>query len=141
MFIISEHTINFLPYKKQLENAQCGGFVSFEGWVRNHNNQGEVKKLEYSAYKEMAEAIGSEIIEQAKTKFDIENAICIHRVGSLDIGDMAVWIGVSAKHRGACFDACQYIIDTLKADVPIWKKEYYFDKEKHEWVANMESRP
>jgi molybdopterin synthase catalytic subunit len=55
------------------------------------------------------------------------SAVCIHRVGSLRIGDLAVWVGVSAAHRGAAFDACRFVIDETKARVPVWKKEHYAD--------------
>ncbi|PID66307.1 MAG: molybdopterin-converting factor chain 2 [Gammaproteobacteria bacterium] len=141
MFIISSEPIDVEKYKKQLRHDHCGGFCSFEGWVRNHNNNHQVCRLEYSAYEALAVTTGEQIIKQAKDKFDIEEAICIHRVGLLEIGDMAVWIGVSAKHREAAFEACRYIIDTLKADVPIWKKEFYADTDTHAWVANRENRP
>lgn len=141
MFLITPTAIDVARYKQQLKHDQCGGFCSFEGWVRNHNNNNEVSRLEYSAYEALAVKTGEAIIAQAKKQFDIEDAICIHRVGQLDIGDMAVWIGVSAAHREATFEACRYIINTLKADVPIWKKEFYFDKKRHEWIANLESRP
>ncbi len=141
MFIISSLPIQVETYKKQLRQDQCGGFCSFEGWVRNHNNNQQVSRLEYSAYEALAVTTGEKIIQDAKAQFDIEDAICVHRVGMLEIGDMAVWIGISAKHREATFEACRYIINTLKADVPIWKKEFYFDQEKHEWVSNIESRP
>lgn len=141
MFVISDKPINVEVQKKTLQQDNCGGFCSFEGWVRDHNNQGQVSRLEYSAYEALAVKTGTEILEQAKKTFDIEDAICIHRVGVLEIGDMAVWIGVSAKHRDATFEACRYIIDTIKADVPIWKKEFYFDKTLHEWVSNVESHP
>lgn len=141
MFLISQTPIDVNKYKQQLQHDRCGGFCSFEGWVRNHNNNCSVNRLEYSAYEELAVKTGESIIEQAKVQFAIEEAICVHRIGQLAIGDMAVWVGVSAAHREATFAACKYIIDTLKAEVPIWKKEFYFDKAKHEWVSNTESRP
>lgn len=141
MFIIKSTPIDVESYKKQLKQDICGGFCSFEGWVRNHNNDHSVSRLEYSAYQELALAEGQKIINQALKQFDIEQAICVHRVGMLDIGDMAVWVGVSAAHRDATFAACRYIIDSLKANVPIWKKEFYLDKNTHEWVSNIESRP
>ena len=62
---------------------------------------------------------------EAAERFPIENASCIHRVGELDIGDLAVWVGVSAGHRDEAFKACRYIIDEIKHRVPVWKKEHY----------------
>ncbi|PIE44824.1 MAG: molybdopterin-converting factor chain 2 [Gammaproteobacteria bacterium] len=140
MFAIVSQTIDVKDYKKQLKHDQCGGFCSFEGWVRNHNGGDTVSRLQYSAYEELAMVTGEAIIRQAKAQFDIESASCVHRIGSLSIGDTAIWVGVSAAHREAAFQACRYIIDMVKADVPIWKKEFYLDKQSHEWVANTESR-
>ncbi|HKB89934.1 MAG TPA: molybdenum cofactor biosynthesis protein MoaE, partial [Opitutaceae bacterium] len=95
------------------------------GWVRDHNEGQAVSALDYEAYGPLAEKEGARILEEAKVKFAILSAICIHRVGTLKIGDMAVWVGVVAAHRGAAFDACRYIIDETKARVPIWKREHY----------------
>ena len=72
--------------------------------------------------------------------FAIEDAVCVHRVGRLDIGDMAVWVGVTAGHRDAAFAACRFIIDTVKAEVPIWKQEFYADSQHQTaWLANPEA--
>jgi molybdopterin synthase catalytic subunit len=65
------------------------------------------------------------VLEEALRKFSIVDARCVHRIGDLAIGDLAVWVGVSAAHRGAAFDACRYIIDEVKSRVPIWKQERY----------------
>ena len=95
--------------------------------MRAHHNGKAVDKLIYSAYTAMAEKEGAKIVEAAMARFDIEAALCIHRVGELQIGDIAVWIGVSAGHRGSAFEACRFIIDTIKGEVPIWKHEFYRD--------------
>ena len=84
-----------------------------------------MQALEYEAHAGIAEKEGAKILAEAKQRFAIETAVCEHRVGKLAIGDCAVWVGVSAGHRGAAFDACRYIIDETKARVPIWKKEHY----------------
>ena len=117
-------------------SAHAGGFASFEGWVRNHHGGKAVDSLEYSAYKLLAEKEGKRIIEEAKEKFEIDEACCQHRVGHLGIGDMAVYVAVSAAHRGAAFDACRFIIDETKSRVPIWKKEHYSDGT-IEWPHNQ----
>ena len=70
---------------------------------------------------------GNKIIAEAREKFPIIDATCVHRVGLLEIGDIAVWVGVSSGHRGEAFDACRYIIDEIKHRTPIWKKEFYTD--------------
>jgi len=68
---------------------------------------------------------GDRVVAEALRRFPVKHALCIHRVGSLDLGDMAVWVGVSSAHRGEAFDACRYIIDEVKHRLPIWKKEHY----------------
>jgi molybdopterin synthase catalytic subunit len=105
----------------------CGGYVSFEGWVRNRNEGQEVIYLEYQAYEALALKEGNRIMTEAAERFPVQHALCIHRVGKLEVGDLAVWVGVSAGHRDEAFRACRYIIDEIKHRVPIWKKEYYSD--------------
>lgn len=126
-FWITESPIEPTALKKTLQGAASGAFASFEGWVRNHNEGKQVNALEYSAYKPLAEKEGARIIEEAKEKFAVEAATCVHRVGSLEIGDIAIWVGVSAPHRSASFEACRFIVDEIKARVPIWKREGYQD--------------
>lgn len=113
---------------------ESGGFVSFEGRVRNHNEGLPVENLEYECYEPMALREGERIVQQALATFNIHGAQCIHRYGHLSIGDIALWVGVVSAHRRESFEACQYIIDAVKALVPIWKKEYYRGK-KPVWVA------
>jgi molybdopterin synthase catalytic subunit len=110
---------------RQLIDSHAGACVTFEGWVRDHNDGRSVRALDYEAYAELAEKEGARIIAEAWAKFEVRAIHCVHRVGSLAIGDLAVWVGVSAAHRGAAFDACRYVIDEAKARVPIWKKEHY----------------
>jgi molybdopterin synthase catalytic subunit len=111
--------------KAELMREAAGACVTFEGWVRDHNEGEAVQALEYEAHAPIAEREGAKILAEALERFEIEIACCEHRVGKLAIGDCAVWVGVSAAHRGAAFDACRYIIDETKARVPIWKKEHY----------------
>jgi molybdopterin synthase catalytic subunit len=118
-----------VPQKHQqsLLDRTCGGYVSFEGWVRNHNDGREVLRLEYEAYEKLGLKEGERIIGEAMERFDVEHVGCVHALGSLALGEMAVWVGVSAHHRDAAFAACRYIIDEVKHRVPIWKKEHYAD--------------
>jgi molybdopterin synthase catalytic subunit len=92
-----------------------------------------VQALDYEAYAQLAEKEGERILAEARQRFAVQAAVCLHRVGTLQIGDLAVWVGVSAAHRGAAFDACRYIIDEVKARVPVWKKEHYADGVS-EWI-------
>jgi len=111
--------------QRALLDVRAGACVTFEGWVRDHNEGQPVQLLEYEAYAPLAEKEGTRILEEARGKFALLGAECRHRVGSLQLGEMAVWVGVTAEHRGAAFEACRYIIDEAKARVPIWKKEHY----------------
>jgi len=133
MFDISEEVINESKLRKNARDPSCGGFVCFEGWVRDHNQGKAVQKLAYEAYPKLAIKEGNKIIAEAMEKFAIKKALCTHRVGMLEIGDMAVWVGVSAAHRDAAFKACRYILDEVKSRVSIWKNETWQDGESG-WV-------
>lgn len=124
-FRITSDVIDPVARKRELERQAAGACVTFEGWVRDHNEGAAVQALEYEAHQAIAEKEGTRIVEEAMTRFAIVAVHCEHRVGKLGLGDCAVWVGVSAAHRGAAFDACRYVIDETKARVPIWKKEHY----------------
>ncbi len=125
MFKIYSEPLNAEKLKAEAENPTCGALVTFEGWVRNHNDGHDVTSLEYEAYNALAEVEGERILDEAREKFGLKQAVCVHRVGHLAIGDLAVWVGVSTPHRDAAFKACRFIIDEIKVRVPIWKKEHY----------------
>jgi molybdopterin synthase catalytic subunit len=124
-FSIADAPFDIAPLRECLLRADAGAYASFEGWVRNHNDGRAALGLRYEAYVALAETEGAAIIEQAFAKFAIADAACVHRIGDLDVGDLAVWVGVSAAHRDAAFTACRWIIDEVKARVPIWKHERY----------------
>ncbi len=126
-FRIATEALEPAGLARSLADAHAGACVTFEGWVRDHNDGRPVLALDYEAYAPLAEKEGARILAEAREKFAIVGAVCIHRVGSLHIGDLAVWVGVSAAHRGAAFEACRFVIDETKARVPIWKKEHYAD--------------
>lgn len=127
MFDLTENPISFSAFAEQLRDETCGALVSFDGWVRNHNEGQKVLRLEYESYPALAIKEGEKILAEALHRFPIARVVCVHRTGSLKIGDIAVWVGVSAAHRGEAFDACRYVIDEVKLRVPIWKKEHYLD--------------
>ena len=122
--------------KKQFihKYPDCGSLVSFEGLVRNHNEGMKVESLEYQCFEAMALKTGNKILNLAKEKFPIVEAICLHREGHLQVGETAVWVAVFSHHRAEGFDACRFIIDQVKLLVPIWKKEHYTDHPAS-WVA------
>ncbi|HEX6395843.1 MAG TPA: ThiF family adenylyltransferase [Steroidobacteraceae bacterium] len=124
-FSFSSSPLDPAVLQRGLRDDQCGGFAAFEGWVRDHNEGHAVTRLEYEAFAELAEKEGARIVQAAIEKFGVTRAACVHRIGSLAIGDIAVWVGVSAVHRDEAFRACRFIIDEVKHRVPIWKKEHY----------------
>jgi molybdopterin synthase catalytic subunit len=124
-FRFTESAIDTEAARRELLDHGAGGYVSFEGWVRDYNEGQEVTRLEYEAFQDLAVKEGNRILTEAAQRFPVKHATCIHRVGSLDLSDMAVWVGVSSVHRGEAFDACRFIIDEVKHRVPIWKKEHY----------------
>ena len=113
--------------RESLADPAAGGFAAFEGWVRNHNEGQVVARLEYEAFEALAVKEGERIIAEALRRFPIARAACVHRLGRLEIGELAVWVGVSSVHRDEAFAACRYIIDEVKQRVPIWKKEHYLN--------------
>jgi adenylyltransferase/sulfurtransferase len=124
-FRFSREPIDIAALRTELTDPACGGYAAFEGWVRNHNEGQRVKHLEYEAFEPLAVKEGERIVAEAIARFGVERAACVHAIGDLAIGDMAVWVGVSARHRDEAFRACRYIIDEVKHRVPIWKKEHY----------------
>jgi molybdopterin synthase catalytic subunit len=125
MFKISTAPIDPAALQRNLANVQAGACVTFEGWVRNRNDGHAVQALEYEAYVPLAEKEGEKILAEVRARFPVIEAVCVHRVGPLQLGDLAVWVGVTAEHRAAAFEACRQVIDEAKARVPIWKKEHY----------------
>jgi molybdopterin synthase catalytic subunit len=112
---------------RRLKHPSDGAVVIFDGVVRNHTRGRPTLYLEYEAYEAMALKQMESLSMEARTRFAVRAASIIHRLGRLEIGETSVLIVVAAAHRSAAFDACRWIIDTLKKTVPIWKKEYFED--------------
>ena len=127
MMEITQEAIDPAALQRSLLNPAAGGYCAFEGWVRNENEGHVVERLEYEAYEPLCISEGEKVLAEAKKKFPYLEARCVHRVGLLEIGDCAVWIGVVSAHRDEAFKACRYIIDEIKVRLPIWKKEHYVD--------------
>jgi molybdopterin synthase catalytic subunit len=113
--------------REELTDRAAGAYVGFEGWIRDHNEGQEVLRLEYEVYRPLAIKEGENVIAEARAKFPVLHAECVHREGLLEIGECAVWVGVTSAHRDEAFAACRYIIDQVKVRLPIWKKEHYVD--------------
>jgi molybdopterin synthase catalytic subunit len=127
MVTITAEPIDPTVLREQLFDAAAGAYCGFEGWIRNHNEGQAVLRLEYEAYEPLVLSEGETILAEAREKFGFSQAHCVHRTGLLEIGECAVWVGVSSPHRDEAFLACRYIIDQLKVRLPIWKKEHYVD--------------
>ena len=132
-FKITPNVVSLQSISTMQENNGIGARSVFEGTVRNTNDGHEVKKLEYECYESLAIKEGDQILDEAIETFDLIDAFCIHRVGTLDIGETAVIVVVTSGHRDQSFKGCRYIIDEVKVRVPIWKKEHYADGET-EWL-------
>lgn len=120
-------TIDPAALRTQLADEAAGAYAAFEGWIRNENEGREVLRLEYESFIPLAEKEGRRVLEEASAKYPIIRAACMHRIGLLEIGECAVWVGVCAPHRDEAFAACRFIIDQVKVRLPIWKKEHYAD--------------
>jgi molybdopterin synthase catalytic subunit len=129
---LTREPLNRAALVEAVSDPSVGGIVVFEGVVRNQARGKQVRYLEYDVYEEMAEQQIRTIIKDTQQRLGVERVAVAHRFGRLEIGEASVIIVVAAPHRGEAFEACRYIIDTLKSTVPIWKKEVATDGE--EWV-------
>jgi molybdopterin synthase catalytic subunit len=109
------------------KRGEDGAVAVFDGIVRNNTRGRQTLHLDYEAYEEMALKQMKELAEQAQEKFGVRQVTVIHRLGRLEVGETSVLIVVASAHRGGAFDACRWLIDTLKKTVPIWKKETFVD--------------
>jgi MoaE-MoaD fusion protein len=119
--------INTDAVLNRLKRPQDGAAVVFEGIVRDNTRGRRTLYLDYEAYEPMALKEMKRLLEEARSRFSISRTSIVHRLGRLQIGETSVLIVVTSAHRSAAFDACRWIIDTLKKTVPIWKKEYFED--------------
>ncbi len=132
-FAISGGAIDAVAEATRLTDPRAGALVTFEGWIRNHNEGSGVAALEYEVFEPLAQSEGERILAEAVERFGLHGAACVHRSGALEIGERAVWVGVTASHRGEAFKACRYVIDQIKTRLPVWKRETYSDG-RIEWV-------
>ena len=123
--VIVREKIDIQAWLEKLKQPADGAAVTFEGVVRDNTRGRRTLYLEYEAYEPMALKQMEGLIEEAKRRFAIREAAIVHRLGRLEIGETSVLIVVASAHRAAAFDACRWLIDTLKRTVPIWKKEYF----------------
>ncbi|EGA69644.1 molybdenum cofactor biosynthesis protein E [Vibrio sinaloensis DSM 21326] len=124
-------------YQALAQGSAAGAVVTFVGKVRDMNLGDNVTGLSLEHYPGMTEKALSEICDQAEQRWPLLNVRVIHRVGDLDIGDQIVFVGVSSAHRGAAFEACEFIMDYLKTKAPFWKKERTTQETR--WVESRDS--
>lgn len=130
---LSEQALNVQTCIDLVLSGGVGAVDVFIGTVRDHTQARKVVRLEYEAYEPMAISEMRKIAEAATRRWPVQGIAIHHRIGTLHIGDAAVVIAVSTPHRAEAFEACKWVIDTLKQTVPIWKKEIFEDGEV--WVA------
>ena len=125
--IITHETLETDKLVKLLRNPTNGAFVTFEGVTRNNSNGKNVKYLEYEAYEEMAKNTLHEIIKEISQETNVDQILVAHRLGKVEIQGISLVIVVGSPHRAEAFLACSSIVDRIKQNVPIWKKEFFED--------------
>jgi molybdopterin synthase catalytic subunit len=126
-FLLGDEPIDANTLASELHEPAAGAEVIFDGRVRNHNEGLHVVGLEYQAYPVLALKTGTRILREEAERHGILKAIARHRTGALKIGDSAVWVGVASAHRGTAFDAARAIMERIKYELPVWKKEAYVE--------------
>jgi len=129
---LTRDAIDPAAVSRGLATAADGALGTFVGIVRDNQDGRRVRHLEYEAHEPMAEAQLQRLVDGARSRWEVGDIAIRHRLGRLDIGDVSVVVAVAAAHRAPAMEACRWLIDTLKAEVPIFKKEFYADGEA--WV-------
>lgn len=133
MIKVTTEPLDLARIHNAVKRTSDGAVVTFDGIVRDNMDGRPVRYLEYEAYAAMAEKKMAEIVAEARQKFAVGEVAIVHRLGRLEIGESSIVVSVAAPHRQAAFEACAYIMNRVKEDVPIWKKEFFADGEAH-WV-------
>lgn len=128
MIAITRETIDAADLARRAAHPECGAVLTFSGTVRDHHLGRKVVKLAYEAYEDMAVAEMKKVVAAARAEWpDVRRIQVVHRFGQMPVGASSIFITVSAPHRPEGFAALRFVIDRIKRDVPIWKKEYYED--------------
>jgi molybdopterin synthase catalytic subunit len=135
---ITDAAISETDVRPLVETPEAGAIVLFLGVVRNHADGRAVRGLEYEAYPAMVEKTINAIVAEARQRWHLHRVAVVHRVGRLEVGETSVAIAVSSSHRREAFDACSFIMDRVKADAPIWKKELWADGSDR-WVGDADA--
>jgi molybdopterin synthase catalytic subunit len=124
---ILDHELPTAEVLAEIRSGPDGAICTFDGIVRNHTRDRQTLYLDYEAYRDMALAQMHTLATEALARFPIRDLAILHRLGRLTVGETSVLIVVASAHRGPAFEACRFLIDTLKKQVPIWKKETFID--------------
>jgi molybdopterin synthase catalytic subunit len=140
MILVTRDLIDIEALNKAALDPACGAVLSFSGTVRNQHNGQPVKELAYEAYESMAQAELQRVVDECFKQWpSLKKVQVVHRFGKMKITDSSVYITVSSPHRKDGFPALRYVIDTIKKDVPIWKKEFYENGES-DWLHPEDGR-
>lgn len=140
MSFLTTQPIDITLLLSQSHHVSCGAVVLFSGDVRNNNVGKQVQFLEFEAFEELANSMIFEILETAKTTWKLQIATCQHRIGKVSVLESAVCVITSSAHRKEAYQANQYIMERIKHEAPIWKKEVYTDNS-YEWGNNCGCHP
>ena len=137
-FLLTSEPLENMLLNDGIQTSEAGAFVNFTGLVRQSNPAHSNKKVTHLLFEADESLCAKEIhliFNEAVRQFDCTRLKCAHRTGKISVGEMIIWIGAAAPHRHQAFNACQYVLDQLKALLPIWKKEFYIDGTS-QWVGN-----
>ncbi|HEB53692.1 MAG TPA: molybdopterin converting factor [bacterium] len=136
-FDLTEDAIDPRALETECRTDADGAVVTFAGTTRDHNDGAEVLSLSYETYTEMAQRVMCSLFEEAIKRFPITRARVVHRLGEVPVGEASVVVVVTSPHRGPAFDACRFLMDRLKNEVPIWKREKLRDDGGERWVGDL----
>lgn len=140
-FVLSDDVLDPRVLEAECRTDADGAVVTFLGTTRDHNEGAQVVSLRYEAYAEMAQATMAAIFAAARERFAFTRARIAHRLGEVPVGATSVVVVVAAPHRGPAFDACRYLMDRLKHEVPIWKRELLRDGHGERWIGELPQPP
>lgn len=132
---LTEHPIELTEHEALVAHEAAGAVVGFSGVVRDHDGGRGVLRLEYSAHPTAQQTLAEVAAEIAADSQGVRAIAVSHRIGALDIGDAALVAAVAADHRGAAFETCQRLVDTVKERLPVWKHQFFSDGSE-EWVGS-----
>jgi len=133
--LLTRTPLDTATLEKSVQRSHAGAVVVFVGTTRDRHEGTPVLRLEYEAQETLAAKALERLCAEAARRWDLAAIVLQHRLGTLEIGEASVVIAVSSPHRAAAFEACRYLIDTLKTSVPIWKKEFFADGREPTWVG------